>query len=306
MTKTRGGLGKGLSALIRPPVKADDPSRKGGVEPAAPEQLRSESVSTIEISRIRPNPFQPRADFDQEALDELKRSIKQKGIIQPVTVRRAGSGDYELISGERRIRASMEIGLLTIPAYILEVKSDEEMLELALIENLQREHLNPVEIAISYQRLTKDVGLSPEQIAEKVSKDRSTVVNFLRLLKLPDKIQQALRKGHLTVGHARALIALPDEQTQLKLFDKIIRKGLNVRQVEKLVKDWGTKTEKKVFHLNRASATAAGSITEKIQHLLGTKVRVNVHDGGKGEIVIEFYSNDDLERLFDLLSTIEQ
>ena len=148
--------------------------------------------------------------------------------------------------------------------------------------------------------------ISPEQIAEKMSKDRTTVVNFLRLLKLPDKIQQALRKGHLTAGHARALIALPDEQTQLKLFDKIIKNSLNVRQVENLVKDWGVKTEKKVFRLSKASAAAAGSIAEKIQHVLGTKVRVNVHDGGKGEIVIEFYSNDDLERIFDLLTTIEQ
>ena len=304
MTKIKGGLGKGLSALIRPPAKAEDPTRTS--DAPAKEVRRTEAINAIEISRIRPNPFQPRADFDQEALDELKRSIKQKGIIQPVTVRRAGVGDYELISGERRIRASMEIGLQTIPAYIIDVKSDEEMLELALIENLQREHLNPIEIAISYQRLMKDVGLNAEQIAEKVSKDRSTVVNFLRLLKLPDKIQGALRKGHLTAGHARALIALPDEQTQMKLFDKIIKRSLNVRQVEMLVKDWGKKTEKKAARLPKASATAAGSIAEKIQHILGTKVRVNLHDAGKGEILIEFYSNDDLERIFDLLTTIEQ
>src|SRR5262249_17948541 len=180
-----------------------------------------------------------RADFDPQALDELKESIREKGIIQAVTVRRAEDGMYELISGERRIRASTELGLKTIPAYVIEVKDKEEMLELALIENLQREHLNPVEIAISYQRLMQDVGLSAEDIARKVSKDRTTVVNFLRLLKLPAKIQETLRKGTLTMGHARALVALPDEKTQLRFFDKIIKRDLNVRQVEKLVREFG-------------------------------------------------------------------
>ena len=189
MAKARGGLGKGLSALIRStPAIVRSPA----VE--APETRRDGSIDHIPISRIKPNPFQPRADFDQQALDELKASIKQKGIIQPVTVRRSTAGYYELISGERRIRAATEIGLTSIPAYIIEVRTDEDMLELALIENLQREHLNPIEIAISYQRLMHDVGLSAEDVARKVSKDRTTVVNFLRLLKL------AARHGRTTLA----------------------------------------------------------------------------------------------------------
>jgi ParB family transcriptional regulator, chromosome partitioning protein len=303
MSKPKGGLGKGLSALIRPAEQGERPTITAA-ETRETTAGKGE-INHIEVAKIRPNPYQPRADFDSEALDELKRSIQQKGIIQPVTVRRTSVGTYELISGERRIRASMELGIKAIPAYIIEVKSDEEMLELALIENLQREHLNPIEIAISYQRLMHDVGLSPEDIAKKVSKDRTTVVNFLRLLKLPDKIQQSLRKNQLTMGHARALVAVPDEPTQMRLFERIIKRDLNVRQVEKLVRIIGKKTEKKQKTFNKATVDAVSSIEEKIQQVLATKVKVNIHDEGKGEIVIEFYSSDDLGRLFDLIATIE-
>jgi len=311
MSKVKGGLGKGLSALIRLPAKADEPLRPSDQPASAPVATPAKppavgSITHIEIAKIRPNPFQPRADFDQQALDELKHSIKQKGIIQPITVRHADNGMYELISGERRIRASTELGMKTIPAYVIEVRTQVEMLELALIENLQREHLNPIEIAISYQRLMNDVELSVEDVARKVSKDRTTVVNFLRLLKLPEKIQHALRKGGLTAGHARALLALPDELTQLKFFEKITKSDLNVRQVERLVREFSQKKEKKVFHITPAAQTSVGSIEEKIRYALGTKVKVNVHEGGKGEIVIEFYSNDDLVRLFDLITSIQQ
>lgn len=304
MSKAKHGLGKGLSALIRTTPAADHP------EPAVarkPDQdVSAGGVTHIEIARIRPNPFQPRADFDQQALDELKESIREKGIIQAVTVRRAEDGMYELISGERRIRASMEIGLKSIPAYVIEVKDRQEMLELALIENLQREHLNPVEIAISYQRLMHDVGLSAEDIARKVSKDRTTVVNFLRLLKLPGKIQETLRKGLLTMGHARALVALPDETTQLRFFNRIVKQDLNVRQVEKLVRDFGKVTERKTAPFPKGPGTAVDNIAERIQQILATRVKVNVHDGGRGEIIIEFYSSDDLGRLFDLIASIER
>jgi ParB family chromosome partitioning protein len=306
MSKTRTGLGKGLSALIRTPVEEE---RTNVVLPAgaAPPVSgpRGDTVAELDITKIRSNPFQPRADFDQQALDELKESIRQKGIIQAVTVRRAGNGEYELISGERRIRASMELGLKTVPAYIIEVKSNAEMLELALIENLQREHLNPIEIAISYQRLMHDVGLTPEDVGHKVSKDRSTVVNFLRLLKLPPRIQEALRKSQLTMGHARALAALSDEKTQLRLFDQLIKRDLNVRQVENLVREIGKKSEKKIQPVRKASASGVESISDRIQQILATKVKVNLQSGGRGEIVIEFYSNDDLERLFDLFATIK-
>jgi len=304
MSKAKHGLGKGLSALIRTTPageQAEAPFARSSELTAAPG-----GVMHIEIARIRPNPFQPRADFDQQALDELKESIREKGIVQAVTVRRAEGGMYELISGERRIRASTEIGLKTIPAYVIEVKDRAEMLELALIENLQREHLNPVEIAISYQRLLRDVGLTAEDIARKVSKDRTTVVNFLRLLKLPEKIQETLRKGQLTMGHARALVALPDEITQLRFFDRIMKQDLNVRQVEKLVRDFGKSSEKKAARPPRGAATAVESIAERIQQILATRVKVNMSEEGRGEIVIEFYSSDDLGRLFDLIASIER
>lgn len=326
MSKLKGGLGKGLSALIpstnqREALREEEragsqegasrrPQPSTNVEPSGPgsgtPSVATGSINEIELSRIRPNPFQPRADFDQEALDELKNSIKEQGIIQPVTVRKVEEGFYELISGERRVRASTEVGLETIPAYIIEVKTKQEMLELALVENLQREHLNPIEIAISYQRLMNDIGLSAEEIATKVSKDRTTVVNFLRLLKLPPKIQQAVRKTQITMGHARSLLGINDEAVQLQVFDRIVKKELSVRQVEKLVRDYGKIAARKPFKISATTDNAVASIEEKIRQLLATKVRINVREGGKGDIIIEFYSNDDLGRLFDLLSTIQQ
>ena len=316
MSKVKHGLGKGLSALIRPASGPPSGITSGAASVSAPPSSRQApgedslrrpaegGVAHLEVAKIRPNPFQPRADFDQQALDELKESIKLKGIIQPVTVRRAADGMFELISGGRRIRAAQEIGLRSIPAYIIDVRTNEEMLELALIENLQREHLNPIEIAISYQRLMNDVRLTPEQVATKVSKDRSTVVNFLRLLKLPEKIQGSLRKGDLTMGHARALVALPAEHVQLKLYEKIVRHGLNVRQVEKLVRDLSTAAEKKRPRKPSRTDGALSNIESRIQQILGAKVKISTLDGGRGEILVEFYSADDLERLYDLILTI--
>jgi ParB family chromosome partitioning protein len=307
MSKAKGGLGKGLSALIRPATMerpVPPPIESSGV--AEGKREATGSIAHIEVSHIRPNPFQPRADFDPQALDELKESIRRKGIIQPVTVRRAADGIYELISGERRIRAATELGLAKVPAYIIEVRNNAEMLELALIENLQREHLNPIEIAISYQRLMHDIGLTAEEVAQKVSKDRTTVVNFLRLLKLPLPIQEALRHGQLSAGHARALVAVPDERTQLRLFQRVIKKDLNVRQVEKLVRELGKKTaEKSRTPLSRHAGTVEESIADRIQQILATRVKIDTQPDGRGEIVIEFYNSDDLGRLFDLISSIE-
>jgi ParB family chromosome partitioning protein len=322
MSKFKGGLGRGLSALIptsnQPQERRDDDARYEGHAPSqsSPDQQPKTvqenplpasrgSINDIELSRIRPNPFQPRADFDQEALDELKDSIREQGIIQPITVRKVEGDMYELISGERRVRASSEIGLTMIPAYIIEVHSEQEMLELALVENLQREHLNPIEIAISYQRLANDIGLSAEDIARKVSKDRTTVVNFLRLLKLPQKIQLSLRKGEISTGHARSLLGVTEEAAQMQIFERVIKRGLSVRQVEKLVRDFGKIANHKPFRISPQSDNAVASIEERIRQIMATKVKINLHEGGKGEIVIEFYSNDDLGRLFDLLSTIQ-
>jgi len=306
MSKPNRGLGKGLSALIRPvePPAEAEANPAGRNNAYVPRETLEGSVTPLEISRIRPNPLQPRADFDPQALDELKESIRQKGVIQAVTVRHADDGGYELISGERRIRAATELGLNTIPAYVIEVSTPEEMLELALVENLQREHLNPVEIAISYQRLMNDVGLTPEDVGKKVSKDRTTVTNFLRLLRLPTKIQESLRRGALSMGHARALAGLSDEASQLKIFEKILAKDLNVRQVEKLVRDEGKKTEKKKPQQAKARDSNVTDIAEHVQRVLGTRVRVLGQGDGRGEIRIEYYSDDDLGRIFDLLKSI--
>lgn len=303
MSKPKGGLGKGLSALIRP-VSTPERLSPAPEVPGKGDAIKPGTVTHIEVSRIRPNPFQPRADFDQQALDELKESIRQKGVIQAVTLRHAGDGMYQLISGERRIRACQELGIKTIPAYIRDVRTDEEMLELALIENLQREHLNPIEIAISYQRLMHDVGLTAEDVAKKISKDRTTVVNFLRLLKLPKKIQESLRKGQLTMGHARALVSIPDEKFQLKLFDRILKKDLNVRQVETLVREHSKPFQKQSKSPTRASSSSATDLAERMQQILGTRVKVHLGEDGKGEITVEFYSHDDFGRIFDLISSI--
>jgi ParB family chromosome partitioning protein len=253
---------------------------------------------------IEQNPYQPRADFDPVALDELKRSIQEKGIIQPITARRVEHG-YQLISGERRVRAAREAGLKQIPAYIIRIRSHEEMLELALIENLQREHLNPVEIAISYKRLMDECKFSQEQISQKIGKDRSTVTNFLRLLKLPEGIQTALRKGQLSTGHARALVAIEDHAAQTDIFQKIVEKGISVREVEKLVRDKAKQKSRRLQVSSSAMSSSISSVEEKLRQLLGTKVQVRMLHDGKGEIVIEYYSSGDLERLIELLSTVQ-
>lgn len=305
MAKVKGGLGKGLAALIRPPAETERPAPAAAPPPSA--DRKGGEIAEVDIAAVRPNPYQPRADFDEEALDELKRSIIEKGIIQPITVRRANDGYYELVSGERRIRAAREAGLGRIPAYIIEVKRDEEMLELALIENLQREHLNPIEIAISYRRLIEECTLTQEDVAKKIGKDRTTVTNFLRLLRLPDKIQQSLRKNQLSTGHARALVAIPDEKVQLRIFERIMKKGLSVRQVETMVRNLSKeKTEKRIFHISPASQSAISSIEEKIRRTMGTKVKVQPKGEGRGEIIIEYYSHNDLDRLLDLFAIIDK
>jgi ParB family transcriptional regulator, chromosome partitioning protein len=292
-------LGKGLSALIPRGTVRDE---------AAPPVLAPDSgdgnntIVAIEVAKVKSNPYQPRLDFDPQALDELKRSIVEKGVIQPITVRRTGSGEYELISGERRIRASKDAGLKTIPAYVIYVKSDEEMLELALIENLQREHLNPIEVAVSYQRLIDECRFTQEEVAQKIGKDRSTVTNFLRLLKLPEKIQNAVRKGELSMGHARSLITLTDEKIQMRLFEKIARQHLSVRQVEELVKDVPKKNAKAPHRLTiRRNENFIQEFESKLRESLGTKVTIRPKSGEAGEIVVEYYTGSDLERLIELM-----
>lgn len=302
MSKTKGGLGKGLAALIETNVSVPQKEEMEIEKKDGTVNRETESIILIDIDRIKPNPFQPRADFDAKALDELKKSIIEKGIIQPITVRKR-DGYFELIAGERRVRAASDAGLKQIPAYIIEVKTDEEMLELALIENLQREYLNPIEIAISYQRLITECNLTYEEIAERIGKDRTTVINFIRLLKLPDEIQKALRENKITAGHAKMLVSLPDEKTQFKVFNKIIKNDLNVRQVEKLVREINKESDKKSGSTKKYHPFI--EMEEKLMQILGTKVKVYTKPGGKGEIVIEYYSNDDLDRLLELFMIIK-
>ncbi len=311
MTKIKPGLGRGLGALINPG------SRNSEEEPIALHQteLRKDDgnsfdiLAKIEIHSIYPNPYQPRSEFDQTTLDELKKSILQNGLIQPITVRRIENKHYELISGERRLRACKEIGYREIPAYIIEVQTKEAMVALSLIENLQREDLNPIEVAISYKRLIDECGLSQEEVAEKVGKERSTITNTIRLLKLPDKIQNGILKNEISAGHARALLGITSQKFQIKLFDKIISSGLSVRKVEELVRNFVSKSESIVKGTGVKSSAENASqkdIESKLRNVLGTKVICKQKKNGAGSITIEFYSQDELERLFELFDIIEK
>jgi ParB family chromosome partitioning protein len=311
-TKGKIVLGKGISALIPKAPLEVSPVQREPIHDEVSDQAPPGTVAEIEIEKIRSNPYQPRMDFDQQALDELKQSIAEKGLVQPITVRLGRDGSYQLISGERRVRAAREAGLTRIPAYIIEVKTDEEMLELALIENLQREHLNPVEVAISYERLISECKFTQEEVAQKIGKDRTTVTNFLRLLKLPSQIQQSLRKGDVSMGHARALVNLPEEKTQLRVWRRIQRNGLSVRQVEEVVRRIGTTGARKPKALEAREQVVEGStlvlenFATRLRYILGTKVKIHPKENGKGEIVIEYYSDEDLGRILDLFGIIEK
>ncbi|MDD8017615.1 MAG: ParB/RepB/Spo0J family partition protein [Bacteroidota bacterium] len=300
-TKSKSVLGKGLSALI---PRIPERSESMAVQPLPRDSGQASGIIEIDVAKISPNPFQPRLDFDQHTLEELKQSIKQNGIIQPITVRRLVTGNFELISGERRVRASQELGLKTIPAFVKRVDSDAEMLELGLIENLQREDLNPIEVSLSFKRLLDECKLTQDQVAEKVGKERSTVTNFLRLLKLPEKIQQGVRDNKISMGHARSLLSVSDEKRQLKLFNKIVVDGWSVRKIEEVVKgkepSKTSKSSSSSKHAGRGDSTFQ-SIETRLRHKYGTKVIIRKNSSGGGEISIEYYNPDDLERLIDML-----
>jgi ParB family chromosome partitioning protein len=302
-TQKKSVLGRGLSALIpKAPVKEVSVRR---------DEIREDTgevgiMARIPVEQIRPNPFQPRTEFDPETLAELTRSIVEKGVIQPITVRRV-EGGFQLVTGERRLRAAHQAGLSEIPAYVITVDSDEEMLELALIENIQRDTLNPIEIAHAYKRLIDECHLTQEEVAEKVGKDRTTVTNFIRLLKLPIEIQVGVRKNQISMGHARALINVPTESMQLRLYQKIVDSGLSVRRIEQLAKASGTSAEgQKRKTPARETSASVQSIEEKLRQTLGTKVNVREREHGRGEIVVEYYSLDDLDRLLDLFASLEK
>ena len=310
MNKPKSSLGRGLDALIKQNFPQEE------IKPADYSKVKEDDgkqddiLAKIPVDTISANPFQPRMQFDKEALEELKKSILANGLIQPITVRRKGAGTYELISGERRLRACKDIGFKDVPAYIINVDSDETMLALALIENIQREKLNPIEIGLAYKRLMEECHLTQEQIADKVGKDRSTVANSIRLLKLPPEIQQALVKEELSMGHARALINLPTEELQLLALDKIKEGNLSVRKVEQLVKKLLASPEgKRNVSFNAKPRVINANLTDvedKLRRVFGTKVLCRQKNDGSGEIVIEFYSNDELERLFELFEVIDK
>lgn len=308
MSKFKPGLGRGLDALISPnaPGRVDSltvPSTD--IQPDDGESV--EVLVKVPIESVIPNPYQPRTHFEPEALEDLKKSILANGLIQPVTVRRAENNKYELISGERRLRACKEIGHKEIPAYIIKVDTKEAMLALSLIENIQREQLNAIEVALAYRRLMEECSLSQETIAERVGKDRTTITNSIRLLKLPKEIQESLIKEQISAGHARALINLPVEQMQIDIMHKIIAENLSVRKVENLVKKLlqgvPRKYDKSDAQNNRADVSQK-DIEDKLRRIFGTKVMCRQKQDGTGEIIIEFYSNDELDRLFDMFDLI--
>jgi|TARA_Y100000310_G_scaffold62028_1_gene57287 ParB family chromosome partitioning protein len=285
-------LGRGLSALIRETTE---------------ETVDSGSVLQVALDLVSPNPHQPRQEFDKKSLEELAYSIIEKGIIQPITVRNRNGG-YEIIVGERRWRAARIAGLTDIPARVLEIDDDAEMMEYALIENIQRENLNVIEEAEAYAVLNKQYGFSHTQIAKAVGKNRVTVSNTLRLLKLPQKIKESLRKGQITAGHARALLALKNSQQMLKLWKRIVERQESVRTTEELVAQLVSGApvkgrKKKRIRIQKSSDMR--QVEDDLISILGTKV--NIRSKSKGGIIeVEYYSDSDLERLLDLFAEIEE
>ena len=298
-------LGKGIRALLNNIDEEMKAPVQTGSSSSSSNQNAGAAVGTIvriPIDLIVVNPKQPRRDFDEQALKELSESIALHDIIQPITVVKLSPTKYQLISGERRWRASRMAGLKDIPAYVRTTSDDQELLELALLENLQRENLNAIEIALSYKMLMDECGLNQEQVAERMKKERSTVANYLRMLKLPPDIQKAVRDGQLSMGHARAIIGLDLIDQQLYVFREVQQKGLSVRQVEQLVKDMqaGQKdTEEKTKATAIKLPPAYKRIEDNMASHFSTKVKMDRKKNGKGSLVIEFYNDSDLERIME-------
>jgi ParB family chromosome partitioning protein len=293
----RNALGKGLSALLNDSVNVL-PNKNQTVSSAEIGSVGS--VNDIKISEIEVNPFQPRTDFDHDALAELADSIKLQGLIQPITVRRINAHRYQLISGERRLRASRLAGLTQIPAYV-RTANDQQMLEMALIENIQRENLNAMEVALSFQRMIDECELKQEELGERVSKNRSTVTNYLRLLKLPPSIQASIRDGRISMGHARALINIGDPAKQLYIHTQIIQQELSVRKVEEMVRDLQRSPARKEGKQPEPLSFQVQKIQDDLASKFSTKVKLKVSGQGKGSIEIPFLSEDDLNRILEML-----
>lgn len=289
----RSALGRGLDALI-----TMDDVKTGG----------SSSINEIELSKIQPNPGQPRSVFEEEALEELAASIRSLGVIQPITLREIGTDTYQIISGERRYRASLRAGLDRIPAYI-RTAADENVVEMALIENIQREDLNSIEIALAYQKLIDIYELTQERLSERVGKKRTTIANYLRLLKLPAEIQVGLKDKKIDMGHARTLISVQDPEVQLALYEQILADGLSVRQVEDMVRsvaEGAAIPAREQKEKKGVLPQEYNMLKEHLSSFFNTKVQFSCNDKGKGKITIPFASEEELEKLVSLLDTLKK
>lgn len=294
MALKRSALGRGLDALIT----MDDLKTSG-----------SSSISEIELSKIQPNPEQPRSVFEEEALEELTTSIRSLGVIQPITLKELEPEKYLIISGERRYRAAQKAGLTCIPAYI-RTAEDENIVEMALIENIQREDLNAIEIALAYQRLIENYGLTQEKLSERIGKKRTTIANYLRLLKLPAEIQMGLKDKRIDMGHARALISVEDPEVQLAFYEQILSDGLSVRQVEEMVRSVANGEMQNLKKNGSKSSKEAlpeefNLLREHLSSFFQTKVQLVYNKKGKGKITIPFASEEELEKLISLLDTLK-
>lgn len=289
-TTKRNALGRGLSALLE----------NANTDITATNGIPVNTINDILISQVQGNPFQPRTEFNDESLLELSESIKIHGVIQPITVRKMGYDTYQIISGERRTRASILAGQTKIPAYV-RVANDQEMLEMALIENIQREELNAMEIAISYKRLLDECSLTQDELAERVAKNRTTVNNYLRLLKLPANIQLALKQNKITMGHARAIINIANEQKQQLLFEQMLANEMSVRDVETLVRA-SNENAKREKPLKKSKLDGYMEYQKSLSDKLSSKVFIKADEKGKGSIKINFKSQAELQRILDILS----
>ncbi len=299
MTKAvkKQALGRGLSALLKDPEN-DIKS----VEDKNADKVVG-SIIELDIESIEINPFQPRTNFNEETLQELAKSIKELGVIQPITVRKLEFNKFQLISGERRLRASKLIGLKTIPAYI-RLANDNESLVMALVENIQRHDLDPIEVAISYQRLIEEISLTQEELSERVGKKRSTITNYLRLLKLDPIIQTGMRDGFISMGHGRALIGIEDQDVQSDIYHKVVTQNLSVRETEALVKSYQESLKPKTTKTTKNSSFEIQETEKKVfANYFGTKVDVKVAGNGKGKITIPFHSEEDFNRILKLINS---
>ncbi len=289
-------LGRGIRALLEGIDSDVAPQQREEIKQAI---AVAGSVTMIPIDQIEINPYQPRTEFDENALQELSASISSLGIIQPLTVRRLSANSYQLIAGERRLRASKMAGLTEVPAYI-RTANDQEMLEFALVENIQREDLNPIEVAITYKRLIDECSLTQENLGDRLGKDRSTVTNYLRLLKLPPDIQKGLKDKSITMGHAKALLGVENILLQLDLYKEVVAKSLSVRQTEALAREAATRKKPQPKEAVRLPL-AYQKVQDRLASALSTKVSLKPRQDGSGDIVIHYFSDDDLTRILDTL-----